>query len=151
MLTYGTNGHNSIFPWIYGLVIWSVAPHVCSAVHQPACIEHHSVSQKSRNKISHSQGFAPEVPGHQRGDKEAEQHDRQLVVPKGEQRDNVESHKASHKHVEKMQIWNNVKLISIIRAEKFYMPTKVSTARLIDSIRATRDSGWNNIYTTMLG
>lgn len=84
MLTYGTNSHKWIFPWVYGLVVWPVSPHVRCTVDQPGCIEHHGVPQKSWNKITHNQGFSPEVPGHQHGEKKAEQQYGQLVVPKRE-------------------------------------------------------------------
>lgn len=99
MFTYGTKGHKWIFPRVNGLVIWPVAPHMRSAVDQPGCIEHHGEPQKSRNKITHSQGLPPEVPGYDCGNDEAEQHYRKLVVPKGKQQDNVRSHKVSRSHI----------------------------------------------------
>lgn len=52
-----------------------------SAVDQPGGIEHQRVSQESGDEVSHNQGFTPEVPGHQRGHKEAKDHHREFVVP----------------------------------------------------------------------
>lgn len=82
--TYGTDSDQWVFPGVDGLIIWSVAPYVCSTVHQPGSVENQSVPQQPGYKVSNNQGLPPEVPGHQHGHEEAEDHHRELVVPKME-------------------------------------------------------------------
>lgn len=86
MLTYGTESNQWVFPRVNGVVIRPVAPHVCSAVDQPGSIEHQSVSEESREEVSHMEGFTPEVPGDKHGHQEAKHHYGRLVVPEMEKK-----------------------------------------------------------------
>lgn len=79
--TYGTERDKLVLPWVDVLVIGTVPPHVSGAVDQPGGVQHQGVPQQGRDEVGHPQGLPPQVPRHRRGDEEAHEQHRRLVIP----------------------------------------------------------------------
>ena len=63
-LTHCAECHEAVLPGVDALVVWPVAPHVCSTVNQPGSIEHQGVAHEAGHEVAHCQGLAPQVPGY---------------------------------------------------------------------------------------
>lgn len=61
-------------PVFYSLVVWTSAPHMSSAIHQPRKVQIHDVTQYALREEGPEPGLTPAVDGNGRWQNEAQQH-----------------------------------------------------------------------------